>query len=452
MAGVRTVRTRVTVVAGLALSAAVVLGLLVMYELQVQSVRRTIDGQLRTYAEQIAQSGGSGAWPSPLPPSTLDSNAEAQVLTGEGRVLAATRTLQGLPAVYALPPGVTTPVRQKAADGAVPGEARVIAQRATIAGRPVTIITLTSTGALAQLSEASGRLLMFGVPGIVALAAATVWLVVGRALRPVEQIRHAVTAITAADLTQRVPDPGTQDEVGQLAHTMNDMLARLEDAAHRQRRFVADASHELRSPLTAIRTSLEVGLAHPDRAPWPTIAERAVRQSARLEELIQQLLLLARSDDRQLAATRHPVNVHALLQEIRATTVTDIVLNLGAPTDATVLGNPEQLSRMFRNIIDNALRYARERVDVTIDAAPDRVHVEIADDGPGIPADQRERVFDRFVRLDPSRERTSGSTGLGLAIAKEIATAHHGTITITDTPGGGTRVTIALPNVTEPPT
>lgn len=450
LAGPRTVRTRVTVIAGLALSVAVVLGLLIMYELQVESVRRTIDGQLRTYAQQITQSGSNGTWPNPLPPSTLDANAEAQVLAGGGQVLAATRTLQGLPALYALPPGVTTPVRQKAADGAIPAEVRVVAQRATVAGRPVTIITVTSTGVLARLNEASARLLTFGVPGIVLLAAATVWLVVGRALRPVEQIRHAVTAITAADLAQRVPEPGTQDEIGQLAHTMNDMLARLEDAAYRQRRFVADASHELRSPLTAIRTSLEVGLAHPDRAPWPTIAERAVRQSIRLEELIQQLLLLARSDDRQLAATRHPVDLHALLEEIRATTVTDVTFNLSAPTDATLPGNPELLSRMFRNIIDNALRYARDRVDVTIDAAPDRVHVEIIDNGPGIPADQRERVFDRFVRLDPSRERTSGSTGLGLAIAKEIATAHHGTITITDTPGGGTRVTVTLPNTTQP--
>jgi signal transduction histidine kinase len=442
----RTLRTRVTVVAGLALSAVVVLGLLFMYLLQVQSVRRTIDGQLRTYAEQIAQSGSRGTWPGPLPPSTLDANAEAQVLGPDGHVLAATRTLRGLPAVYTLPPGATTPVRQKAADGVIPSEVKVVAQRTTVAGRPVTIVTGTSTGVLSQVSEASIRLLMFGVPAIVLLAAGTVWLVVGRALRPVERIRHAVTAITAADLAQRVPEPGTQDEIGHLAHTMNDMLVRLEDSAHRQRRFVADASHELRSPLTALRTSLEVGLAHPERAPWPAIAERAVRQSVRLEELIQQLLLLAKSDDRQLTARQQPVDLRALLEEIRGTTVAHhLLLDISAPPDATTVGNPEHLSRMFRNVIDNAIRYARHRVSITAETPPDRVRIEIADDGPGVPADQRERVFDRFVRLDASRERASGSAGLGLAIAKEIATAHHGSITITDAPDGGARVVISLP-------
>jgi heavy metal sensor kinase len=446
----RTLRTRVTVVAGLALTAIMVLGLLVMYLLQRQSARQSIDAQLRTYATQIAQSAPDGTWPRPLPPSTLDPNAQAQVLAADGSVLAATRSLQGLPAVYALPAGSDTPVRQKAADGVVPAEMRVVAARTTVAGQPVTIVTATSTGFLDQVNETFARLLIVGVPGILALAALTVWLVVGRALRPVEQIRQAVTEITAADLSQRVPEPGTRDEIGHLAQTMNGMLTRLEDSAARQRRFVADASHELRSPLAAIRTTLEVGLAHPDQAPWPTIAHRAVRQAARLEDLVQQLLLLAKADDRHLATQRRPVELDALLREVATTTVADrIDVEITATPDAVTVGNPEHLARMVRNVLDNALRYATHRVLIAASTAAGTVQIEVSDDGPGIPVEERQRVFDRFVRLDPSREHGSGSTGLGLAIAREIATAHGGGIVMDEAAGGGARVVITLPKGAE---
>ncbi len=448
-----TLRTRVTVVAGLALSGVVVLGLLFMYLLLVQSVHNTIREQLHAYADQIAQSGAAGTWPDPLVPSTLDANAEAQVLAADGRVLAATRTLQGLPAVYALPPGASAPVRQKAADGVIPEDVTVIAQGATVGGQPVTIVTGTSTGVLSQVTEASARLLILGVPGILLLAAGTVWLVVGRALRPVERIRHAVTDITSADLSRRVPEPGTADEIGHLAQTMNDMLARLDDSSRKQRRFVADASHELRSPLAAIRTSLEVGLAHPDTAPWRVIAERAMRQSGRLEDLIEQLLLLAKADERQLTAHRQPVDVSALLQQVAADTSSrgiDIVVDAPADVVATI-GNADHLRRLFANVTENAARYARTRIVITARTETDCVRVDIDDDGPGIGEADRERVFDRFVRLDNSRGRSSGTTGLGLAIAREITTAHSGHIAITKSPSGGTRVTATLPSIDAPP-
>ena len=284
------------------------------------------------------------------------------------------------------------------------------------------------------------------MPFLLVLAGGTVWLVTGRALRPVEQIRGAVTAITSAGLSQRVPEPGTGDEIGRLARTMNDMLARLEDAAARQRRFVADASHELRSPLTAIRTGLEVGLAHPDRAPWPQIARRAVRQSQRLEQLIAELLVLAKADAQQPAARRQPVDLAALLADLRAaaTPAPGISIGLSVPPGTATAGNPEDLSRMFRNLLDNAVRYARHRVLITAAAGPDGIVVEIADDGPGIPPGERERVFGRFVRLDASREQASGSAGLGLAIAREIAAAHGATIVLTEAPGGGTRAVVTV--------
>jgi len=450
-AGPGTVRARVTVVAGLALTAAVVLGLVVMYRLQLNSADQTIHGQLGTYAAQIEQSAVRGWFPQPLPASDLGQTAQAQVLAPDGTVLAATRNWAGRPALYlyTLPPGSTTPVRTPAGDRMLPDDLSEYGEHATVGGRPVAIITTARTYLQSQVEQTFARLLIIGVPVLLVLACGTVWLVTGRALRPVEQIRGAVTAITSADLSQRVPEPGTDDEIGRLARTMNDMLARLDDAAARQRRFVADASHELRSPLTAIRTGLEVGLAHPDRAPWPQIARRAVRQSQRLEQLIAQLLALARADAHQPAARRQPVDLAALLADLRAATpAPGVSIDLSVPPGTATAGNPEDLSRMFRNLLDNAVRYARHRVLVTVRitgaARPDGVVVEIADDGPGIPAEERERVFGRFVRLDASREQASGSAGLGLAIAREIATAHGATIVLTEAPGGGTRAVVAV--------
>ncbi|MDH6114364.1 signal transduction histidine kinase [Kitasatospora sp. MAP12-15] len=447
-AGAGSVRARVTAVAGLALTLAVALGLVLLYLLQVGSAHRTADDQLRTYAAQIEQAGQDGSWPRPLPAFALDANAQAQVLAPDGTVLAATRALEGMGAVYSLPTDSDTPVRQKAG-AAFPGELRAVGTRATVDGRPVSVVTLTSTDLLSQVDETFARLLLIGLPAILLLACGTVWLVVGRALRPVERIRRSVTEITAADLSRRVPEPANHDEVGQLARTMNDMLARLDDSATRQRRFVADASHELRSPLAAIRTTLEVGLAHPATAPWPQIAQRAARQSSRLETLVQELVVLAKSDDRQLVAHRSAVDLGELAEEIRATSPSPLVAvqtAQHAPGEAVVLGDREHLGRMVRNLVDNAVRFARHRVLITVlDLPPGEVGIEVSDDGPGIPAEERERVFGRFVRLDTSRERGSGSSGLGLAIAKEIATAHGGRISIAQAPGGGALLRITLP-------
>jgi signal transduction histidine kinase len=446
----RTVRTRVTLAAGLALTAVVMLGLAALYLLQLRTAEHTVQSQLRTYAIQIEQSAAAnGTFPRPLPSFALWPDYQAQVLAPDGAVLASTPYLAGKPAMYRIMPGSAAPVRQAAADGVVPGDLLVIGEQVTAGGQPVTVITGTasSLGLLQRVNATFTKLLVFGVPGLLTLACGTVWLVAGRALRPVEQIRGAVSAISHADLSQRVPDPGTDDEIGRLARTMNDMLARLDDSAVRQRRFVADASHELRSPLTAIRLSLEVGLSHPDRAPWPDIARRAARQSQRLEQLIAQLLVLAKSDAGQLGSRRQPVDLAALLADIRASApapAPDVSIDIAVAPGTTTTGNPEELSRMFRNLVDNAARYARHRVLITAVREADDIAVHISDDGPGIPAAERERVFARFVRLDPSRGHASGSAGLGLAIARDIATAHRATITLTEAEGGGTRAVITL--------
>jgi signal transduction histidine kinase len=442
----RTLRARVTIVASVVITAVVLLGFLLVYDLQANAARRTIDGQLRTYIAEIEQAGLHGHWPRPLPPSTLVASANAQVIGANGHVFTATRTLTGLPAVYLLPAGATQPVRQRSAAGMVPNEVRVVAIRTTVSGRPVVIIAEAPTGLLSQLNSEFAARLLLAIPVALVLAGFTVWLIVGRALRPVEHIRRAVTEITSAGLSRRVPEPGTADEIGHLANTMNDMLGRLDDAARRQRRFVADASHELRTPLAAIRTTLDVGLAYPDKAPWPVIAERASQQSARLEELIEQLLLLAKADEQQLSERCDSVDLATLLKH----TVTQLPahrpeIDLRAGTNLAVTGDRDHLERLFRNIIDNALRYAASRVVITATANDRLAQIEIDDDGPGIPAADRTRIFDRFVRLDSSRERSTGTTGLGLAIAREIAVAHHGEITMVERPGGGARAVVTLP-------
>ena len=443
-----TLRARVTIFASLAITTAVILGFVLMYVLQTHALQRSVDGQLRTYITQIEQSGHDGHWPRPLPISTLDTNAQAQVLDTRGDVLAATQGLEGLPAVYLPAADSAQPVRQKAAENIVPSEVQVAAARGTVDGQHVTVIVVTPTVLLHQLNSQFAVRLLLAVPVVLILAAGAVWLIVGRSLRPVERIRRAVTEITSADLSHRVPEPGTADEIGHLAHTMNDMLDRLEDSTRRQRRFVADASHELRTPLTAFRTTLEVGMAYPDKAPWPLIAERATEQAARLEELIEQLLLLAGADERRLATRQDSLDLKTLLSDTVAHLPEPRVpFELHAEANLAVTGDSGQLERLLRNLIDNALRYASNRVEVTATAHGAFAQVHIDDDGPGIPAADRDRVFDRFVRLDASRERTNGSgtAGLGLAIAREIAHAHHGEITLVERPGGGARAVVILP-------
>ncbi|HEY0806997.1 MAG TPA: HAMP domain-containing protein, partial [Pseudonocardiaceae bacterium] len=241
--GWRSVRTRVTVVASLVIAAFVTAGILLLYALQINAVRGTVDQQLRTYVTQIAQAAPTGNWPHPLPASPLDSAAQAQVIAADGTVLAATRGLGGVPATYELPAGSTTPIRLKGADGVIPDDVRVVADRFTVHGESVVIVAATPTGILSAFNSEFTYRLILGFPIILVLAAFAVWILVGRALGPVERIRNAASAITSADLSRRVPEPGTEDEIGHLAQTMNQMLARLEDSARRQRTFVADASH-----------------------------------------------------------------------------------------------------------------------------------------------------------------------------------------------------------------
>jgi signal transduction histidine kinase len=281
--------------------------------------------------------------------------------------------------------------------------------------------------------------LTFGVPAVALLIGVVAWLAVRRSLRPVEAIRGEVAEIGAHDLGRRVPDPRTGDEIARLAGTMNTMLARLDEAVTRQSRFTSDASHELRTPLASLRTQLEVLLAHPDRLDWRHACENALLDVTRLQDLVADLVLLGKLD-------------HAgpdRLEPVALSEVVDAVVAGRSGIDVEVSGTPSvrghrsRLERVVRNLVDNAQRHAVSRVAVTVSAVDGQAVLTVEDDGPGIPEADRERVFDRFVRLDDARDRDEGGSGLGLAIVADIARAHGGTAAV----GGRSRFVVRLPEL-----
>ncbi|MCF7552484.1 HAMP domain-containing sensor histidine kinase [Pseudonocardia sp. WMMC193] len=314
-------------------------------------------------------------------------------------------------------------------------------------GQHFTVLAAQPVDFLHRAVDTVMAMVLVGIPVLVVLVGGFTYLFAGRALRPVEAIRARVAGLTDRDLGQRVPVPAARDEVGMLAETMNQMLGRLEGSQVIQRRFVADASHELRSPLTTIASGLELLDGTVDEADRSTV--HTLRgEAARLDRLVDGLLLLARSDERGLQPHREDVDLDEIVEAER-----------GRPSDVggvdpevradpvRVSGDRAQLVRAVRNLVDNARRHARSRVVVTLVADGASAVVDVADDGAGVPPADRGRVFERFVRLDDARARADGGAGLGLAIVKEIVTAHDGTVEVLDSPLGGALFRIRLPLV-----
>lgn len=288
--------------------------------------------------------------------------------------------------------------------------------------------TVRAGAALAPEREAVGSVrdaMLIGLPLLLVVVAGVTWLVTRRALRPVEGIRGEMAAITAStDLSRRVPVPPSQDEVGRLARTTNETLAALESSVERQRRFVADASHELRSPIASLRTQLEVGVAHPELLDVPG----AVEDTVRLQRLAADLLLLARLDAGERPADAR-VGLAAMVREESSQRVADrIPVHVGELAGAEVAGSRSQLARVLGNLLDNAQRHAAGSVRVAVVREGEWVVLRVEDDGPGVPEDERERIFERFVRLDDARARDDGGAGLGLAIARDVAVRHGGSL------------------------
>ena len=442
-AALGTVRVRTTAASVLVVGVALVVGSIVLLSV----LRRELVDNVRTAAsfraEDVAESLERGT-----PPSDLALEAEddlfVQVVNERGRVVAASTNLDGEPPVASVPEGSSKRVHGVAGN---PDDFVVVSEVAdTGPGHPVVLVgrSLDSVGQSVSLVQ---RGLLVGVPLVLLVVALTAWLLTGRALAPVEAIRSEVAEISAAEIHRRVPDPVGDDEIARLARTMNAMLQRLDDAQARQRRFVSDASHELRSPVAAIRNHAEVARAHPQRTTVGELATVVLSEDDRLERLVDDLLWLARSDEQLLTGHRRPVDLDDLvLEEARRLRAEgSLRVDTNDVSAGQVVGDRSQLRRMLRNLVDNAARHAKARVALALSETDGEVTLDVDDDGAGIPEGERSRVFERFVRLDDARARDDGGSGLGLAIVAEIAEAHDGRVRVDDAPIGGARLEVRLP-------
>jgi signal transduction histidine kinase len=372
----------------------------------------------------------------------VDEDLLVQVIDGDGVVLIASSNLAGVDPIAPLQPGIRTL-------HTVAGRSesfRVLTTRVDIPEGPVTLIVGINYDDVTDPVAILSRLLAITIPGVVALLGALTWWLTGRTLRPVEKMRAEMAEISGTTLGRRVREPATGDEIDRLARTMNQTLDRLEDAVHRQERFVADASHELRSPLTRIRGELELDLARPELAD-PFATERSVlEETIGLQHLVGELLHLARNDAGPSDMTPGPVDLDDIvLREVRRLSDRGRVrVEARGVSAAQVTGDRDQLGRAVKNLLDNAERHAARTVMVTLDETDNVARLTVTDDGSGIPPEQRERIFERFTRLDEARTRDAGGSGLGLAITRDIVERHGGTVVVAD--GHPTRFVIEMPS------
>jgi signal transduction histidine kinase len=271
-------------------------------------------------------------------------------------------------------------------------------------------------------------------------------------LRPVAALRHGAADITAAGLArQRLPVPGAQDEIHRLAVTLNAMLDRIDSATSRQRTFVGDAAHELRSPLASLRVQLEVAQRLGPGADWDAVIDDVLVDVDRLDRLVGDLLTLARLDESGSLGRREPVALDELVRSVVGGYGHARVGVRAELQPVTVSADPDALRRVVINLVDNAVRYAT--AEVVVGVAPGdgdgkaRALLTVDDDGPGLPEAEREKVFDRFYRVAESRSRQSGGTGLGLSIVRDIVRNHGGRVRLTGRPdgAGGVRAEVRLP-------
>ncbi|MGI5204163.1 sensor histidine kinase [Spirillospora sp. CA-108201] len=377
-----------------------------------------------------------------------------QVVNQRGEVVAATPRMQGRARVRFPPPDPFDERRIGRVCGIdAPGDSCFVIFERRVGVGPGALYIISLAPVQGPLPRPGlGALILLGVPFLTFLSGYGVWLSVSRALNPVDRIRRELDEITATDLERRVPEPPGRDEVGRLAESVNATLDRLEEAVARQRAFVSDVSHELRSPLTALRMELELAMSGPDDTDVPAALRAILVNTERLSAVVDDLLALARLDaertfPRELVDLTE-ITDQEVLRHPRRVQVT--VLSEGP---VVVRGGRGDLARLLTNLVDNADRHAAEEVTVILRTeAPATAVVEVIDDGTGVAPEDRERVFERFARLAEGRHRDAGGTGLGLAISRDIAEAHGGSLILTDRIDGvpGARFVLRLPR-DEPP-
>ena len=286
--------------------------------------------------------------------------------------------------------------------------------------------------------------LVLGLPLLVLAAGAMTWVVAGRTLAPVAGMTRRVRELSATNLDARVPVPPSGDEIAELAETMNAMLERLEKAATAQLQFVSDASHELRSPVASIRAQLETALAYPDEVDWPQVAEVVLAEDDRLDHLVGNLLAMARLDEGR-KGPRSEIDLEDLVVP-QARRITGKAVDISGVSAGRVWGNASELTSVIRNLTDNAARHARSTVRISLRDEGPWVVLRVADDGVGVDPAERDRIFERFARLEEGRQRDRGGAGLGLALSNRVVEAHGGRIHVEDAPDGGAVFVVSLPS------
>jgi signal transduction histidine kinase len=443
-----TVRAKATLSAAAIVVVTLVIGSVVLTLLVRRSLVDDLQSAARARAEDVADLLRAGTLPGQLAVHG-EEDAVVQVVRADGTVLAASANLEGQPSIGRVASGDGTidlrPFTTRVRTGDDLDELRVLPLAVDLPDGPATVLLGSNLDRVDETVQTIVRILAVGIPLLALVVGAATWYLVGRALRPVEAIRAEVAEISARDLERRVPEPATHDEIGRLARTMNETLDRLADSLERQRRFVADASHELQSPVASAQVVLDVALAHPETADWPAVASDLLDEHRRIELLLRDLLFLARSESgapTDLAWIDLDDLVRTEVQRSRGRSGVRIDTTGVVPVE--VRADAERLGRAIRNVVENAAAYAASLVVVTTQPTVGGAEVAVADDGPGVPSADRERIFERFARTSESRDRHTGGTGLGLAIARDIVTAHRGTIVVADSVVGA-RFVVTLP-------
>ncbi|GAB3931164.1 HAMP domain-containing sensor histidine kinase [Kribbella albertanoniae] len=466
-------RTRTTVAATAVVAVALVIAGLAVVLLLRANLASQAELQAEVTAQQLASQLAGGTAIAKL---DLDEERPVRITDADGKVLAVSEKLTAidsrpvqLPTATPTPRPTSTPTdsdddsdepdddetSQPEPGKVSEGDAGYSTGTATVDGRTaeyrfaalkVTLpagggeVTVQAGAELATTQDAVStvsRTMLIGLPLLLAVVALTTWMVTRRALAPVEAIRTELAGITAArDLRRRVPVPESRDEVARLARTTNDTLTALETSVAQQRGFVADASHELRSPIASLRTQLEVAAAHPELLEL----DELIADTVRLQHLAADLLLLARLD-----AGDHPDPERIQVTDLVRDAIDGRTARLDLTGEPVVLGSKTRLARILGNLLDNAERHTHQEIRVVVNSADGHAVIQVQDDGPGVPEADRERIFERFVRLDDARSRDEGGAGLGLAIARDLAQAHGGTLTVTSSPSGGASFNLHLP-------
>jgi signal transduction histidine kinase len=438
------------------LAVALVAGAMLLRGTLQASLTRGVDNTARQGGQEIvALINGNRPPPDPLP--VVAGTLTIQVLGPHGRVVDASpgadRMVPLLPQAQASTLARTG--RAVLRDGRPFGIPYLMRVVAVPANGGQTVISAAAYTEVRDSMTALGRALIVATPLLLLLLAGATWLVVGSTLRPIAALRRGAQMVTATGKARELPVPEARDEVRTLAITLNDMLARLDSAQRRQRSLVSDTAHELRSPIASIRAQLEVALDHPEQQDWNQTGRDVLADTLRLSRLAEDLLVLARLDEYQpRTGAGRPVDLAVLITEEAERSIDGRVpVTARATGPCVVTGEVEALRRLLRNLIENALRYAKSGVEVSARREAGYAVLTVSDDGPGIPAADRERAFDRFVRLDDARSRdeteTSGA-GLGLAIVRGIARTHGGSAYLEDA-APGLRAVVRLPAAPDQP-